>query len=149
MSNEKILPQSSRALRNPIVYKIITALTVIILAIGIYYLGDQNGSKRQKKISESKQQVVSSSLPQISTVVSRRWSAVGAVEEVSDRSIKVINSKGDFIESFITKATVITGTDGKITELKAVKKGSRIIAIGTKDEKDQNILTATRIRIQR
>ena len=76
-----------------------------------------------------------------------RWSAIGTVQEVSDKVIKVKNSKGDVQEAQITKDTIITDKTAKKTDIKAVAKDQKVIISGTKDDKGK--LTALRIRIEK
>ncbi len=137
-----------RKLKNPLSRKATLILSIVVgvaaLLGAVYYLGFTNGENKQKAVA--KKTLISPSASNAST--SRRWSAIGSVTDISEKQIKIKDSRGQEQTAVINKDTVITGADGKKTDFTAIKKDSRVIGTGTKNEKG-NTLTATRIRIQK
>ena len=121
-------------------------LMVIIAAVLIlvaYLVGVQNGEDKSKKSAKAGLSDISR---QSSEALSNRWTSVGTVQEVSDATIKVKDSRGETKDAKITKDTNIVDRKGTKLAAKDIKKNQRVIVSGTKD--DKNNLTATRIRIQ-
>lgn len=123
-----------------LVTKIILGLIVVAILLGVYKLGVNNGKDQKANQSPA------SRLQSAANSASKRWSQIGTVTEVTDSKIKIKDSKGEE-EALVNGETVVTGSDGKKADIKAVKKDQRVVATGTKD--DKGVQTATRIRIQK
>ena len=126
--------------------KMIIALLAVLLVFGIYKLGDRNGANREKTSKTN-----GSSFSSASTAnrnASRRWSSIGTITDVNDKTIKVKDARGKEQTASFTKDTIVTSSDGKQTDAKALKKDQKVIVTGDKDEKGNN-LTVSRIRIQK
>ena len=78
----------------------------------------------------------------------RRWSAIATITAVDAKKISFKDSAGKDQTSNFTKETLVMGSDGKKTDIKALKKDQKIIISGDKDQKGEN-RTVTRIRIQK
>lgn len=129
-------------LSKPVIY----TLVVLLLLGGTFVAGMNYGENKQKKHQTKSLADLSKSSP--SAALQNRWTSVGTVQEVSDSKIKVKDSRNETKEASITKDTIIVDRKGTKLTAKDIKKDQRVIVSGTKDEKDKNKLTATRIRIQ-
>lgn len=116
----------------------------VIFVIGVYFLGVHQGQKKAKPSTQSPASLDRAN----AAATSNRWTSVGTVQEVSDSSIKVKDSRDEVKQAAITKDTKIVNRKGEQLKASDIKKDQRVIISGTKDEKDKNKLTATRIRLQ-
>lgn len=122
---------------------LLTIGIAIVLIVVAYMVGVQNGEDKAKKNGKAGSSDITR---QSSASMSNRWTSVGMVQEVSDRAIKVKDSRNEVKDAKITKDTSIVDRKGAKLTTKDIKKDQRVIVSGTKD--DKNTLTATRIRIQ-
>lgn len=122
---------------------VLVIVIALVLIIAAYFVGFQKGETKGKNDRSSS---LSSSSRQNGESVSNRWTSVGTVQEISDSSIKVVDSRKETKQAKITKDTTIVDRKGTKLTAKDIKKDQRVIISGTKD--DKNNLTATRIRIQ-
>ena len=132
-----------------LVVKVIVFALIAALMFGIYQTGYNNGKKQAKTISPTLPLDFRDRIqPGGGAMQSRRWSAIGTITDVNDKTIKIKDSRDKEESANFTKDTSVIGSDGKKTDVKALKKGQKIIISGEKDDKDQN-RTVTRIRIQK
>lgn len=122
---------------------VLAVIIAVVLIGAAYFIGFHNGQEDAKKNPSSSAASLSR---QNGESVSNRWTSVGTVQEVSDNSIKVVDSRKETKQAKITKDTTIVDRKGTKLTAKDIKKDQRVIISGTKD--DKNNLTATRIRIQ-
>lgn len=120
-------------------------LGVVVLVVAALFIGKAWGADRQKK-ADAKSNPFSSRTA--NTPISNRWTSVGTITTVSDSSITVKDSRGQEKVAAITKDTKIVNRKNEDLKPSDLKKDQRIIISGTKDEKDKNKLSATRIRLQ-
>lgn len=137
--------KKNRTLTLKINRDVLIILIAIVLAVVTYFIGYHNGQESDKK---GRAGSLSDMSRQNSESLSNRWTSVGTVTEISDSKIKVKDSRGDTKEAAITKDTIIVDRKGTKLATKDIKKDQRVIVSGTKDTKDKNKLTTTRIRIQ-
>lgn len=133
--------------KKPIAKKLLIVLLVIACAYGIFYLGQQSGIAKQKELDKK---LVSSSRDRSTdrpSATQNRKTFIGTVASISDKQIEVTPRTGDKAKVVITETTRITGSDGKKTDVKAIKKDQKVIVSTTKDKDGK--YTATRIRIQK
>lgn len=114
----------------------------VVLILVAYFYGVHNGRDQINK----DQKAGMSDLNRTAVATSARWTSVGTVQEVSNSSIKIVDTRKETKQVKIAKDTVVVGRTGEKISAKEIKKGQRVIVSGTTD--DKNNLTATRIRIQ-
>ena len=119
-------------------------IVVLVLAsyAAVYYVGDRRGADRQKKADESKR---SSFSRNGANTPGNRWTAIGTITDVSDKKIKIKNTKGEITEADIVSDTAITDKSGKKVDAKTLKKDQKVVASGVKEDKGNK---AQRIRLQ-
>ena len=118
------------------------ASAVIVLVV-VFFLGSAYGSRNESKTTK-----LTDPKTAASRATQNRWTSIGTVQEVSDTKIKVKDSRDEVKEATINKETKIVDRKGTTLKPSDIKKDSRVIISGTKDEKDEKKLTATRIRLQ-
>lgn len=126
--------------------RIVLVIASVLALVASYSIGYNSGKKDQKAVDDKKIKAASSLNPALPDIIKNRWSIVGTVEEVSKDSITVKNNKGLLQTATINDKTSITEKSAKKTTVDAVKKGSSVIVIGTKD--DNSKYTASMIRIK-
>lgn len=161
--SEESVPKKSRNVKNgakkaahsaksfakkPIAKKLLIVLLVVVCAYGIFYAGQQSGAKKQK--AEDAKAVATSTKTSSSrsrTSMSRK-TFIGTVASITDQVIEISPRTGDKTKVTINSETRITGSDGKKSDIQAIKKDQKVIVSTTKDKEGKSY-TATRIRIQR
>lgn len=128
--------------------RIITTLALVTLLTGVFYAGDHHGAKRQKSYDDKHQRMTPAAKlnPLSASAATNRWSAVGTIQELTDKSLKVKSYNGGTQEAMINKKTSIIDKAAKKVGPESLQKDSKIIISGTKDDKGK--LTATFIRLQ-
>lgn len=130
--------------------KVNRKLFLVLLAVAVllvtFFIGKSYGVSQQKEADKKNNPLTSRTNGNSS--VSNRWTSVGTVIEVSDKSIKIKDSRDQEKTASITKETKIVNRKGESLSAKDLKKDQKVIVSGTKDEKDEKKLTATRIRLQ-
>ncbi len=131
-------------LSKPVIYALVSVIVLLVTFIaGVNYGENRQANHKTSESSDGRGRSNS-----LSSAAQSRWTSVGTVQEVSEKQIKVKDSRNETKEAAITKDTVIVDRKGTKLSAKEIKKDQRVIISGTKDEKDKNKLTATRIRIQ-
>jgi hypothetical protein len=131
-----------------LIVKLIIAGAIILVLFGVYTLGTKNGKENAKTSVSSSSAGNRDSMLNGSNSPLRRWSAIATITEVSDKKLSFKDSAGKEQKASFTKETAFLGSDGKKTDVKALKKDQKVIISGEKDEKGEN-RTVTRIRIQK
>ncbi len=124
-------------------------IIVVVSALALitsYSVGYSRGKTYQKTVDDTKIKASSANGATMPEIIRNRWSIVGTVESVSSDSITVKNNKGLVQTAKVDNKTSITDKNAKKTTIGAVKKGSSVIVIGTKD--DNSKYTATMVRIK-
>lgn len=137
-------PKKNRTVTLKINRDILVIIIAAVLVIAAYFVGVHNGREQAKKDRTSSLSNLERGNNPASA--SNRWTSVGTVQEASDNSIKVVDSRKETKQAKITKDTTIVDRKGTKLAAKDIKKDQRVIISGTKDDKGN--LTATRIRIQ-
>jgi hypothetical protein len=125
---------------------ILSVVIAIALLATAYSVGYKTGAKNQKASDAKKQKAATSQSSELPDFIKNRWSIVGTVEEVSGKSITVKNNKGLVQTASINNNTKVSEKSTNKTTIQAVKKGSSVIVIGSKD--DNNNFTASMVRIK-
>lgn len=131
-----------------LIVKVIIAAAVLLLLFGVYTLGMNNGKDDAKKTGPSSNAGYRDSMMNGSNSPLRRWSAIATITDVNDKKLSFKDSAGKEQTATFTKETVFLGSDGKKTDVKALKKDQKVIISGEKDEKGENRIV-TRIRLQK
>lgn len=118
--------------------KFLMILAAVVVLAGTFYAGSVYGASQEKKDSKSASSADA-------TTRSSRWTTVGTVVEVTDKKIKVKDSRDQEKEATVSDDTQITDRKGNKLTIGDIKKDQRVIVSG---EKDGNNLKATRIRLQ-
>lgn len=122
------------------------ALVMIITSVAMYNLGYSKGTKDQKIAEANKLSQAAKVAAGLPGILENRWSVVGTVENISADSISVKNNKGSVQEAALNSDTEITLKPSRKTDVSSIKKGAKVIVLGTKG--DDGKVTATMIRIQ-
>lgn len=131
-----------------LIVKVMITAAVLLLLFGVYTLGMNNGKEDAKKIVPPSSAGYRESMMNGSNSPLRRWSAIATITEVNDKKLSFKDSTGKEQTASFTKETVFLGSDGKKTDVKALKKDQKVIISGDKDEKGEN-RTVSRIRLQK
>ena len=125
---------------------LISVLISIGTLLGVYIIGYNNGIKNQKDNVGKVVNKPKDPIENMPDMVKNRWSIVGTVESVSVSSITVKNNKGLVQTASINDKSSVTDNTTNKTTVSAIKKGSSVIVVGTKD--DNGKYTASMIRIK-
>ncbi|MCX6727556.1 MAG: hypothetical protein NTX11_01960 [Candidatus Saccharibacteria bacterium] len=131
-----------------LIVKLIIAAAILLVLFGVYTLGTNNGKKNAKTTLPTPVAGYRDSMMNGSNTPIRRWSAIATITAVDAKKISFKDSAGKDQTANFTKETLVMGSDGKKTDIKALKKDQKIIISGDKDQKGEN-RTVTRIRIQK
>ena len=125
---------------------VLSALLFLAAIFSVYTFGYSNGVRSRTVDKNSKPSQPANMEASLSGIITNNWSAVGTVQDISDKFIKVKNNKGVVQEAELTSDTQITLKSTKKTDLKNISKGKNVIVLGTQD--DDGKVTAKMVRLQ-
>ncbi len=131
-----------------LIVKLIIAGAILLVLFGVYMLGTKNGKENAYTRVSSSNSGNRDAMSSGSSSPLRRWTAIATIIDVNDKKLSFKDSAGKEQTATFTKESVFLGSDGKKTDVKALKKDQKVIISGNKDEKGEN-RTVTRIRIQK
>lgn len=121
------------------------AIGVVVLVVAALFVGKSWGTSSQKKANEKANPFANRSTER---AITNRFTSVGKVTAISDKSITVKDARDQEKTATVNGDTKIVDRKGKPVKVGDIAKDARVIMSGTKDEKDDKKLTATRIRLQ-
>ena len=138
-TNQKSLSNRFKRAKIPLRYVVAVAIAAGLL-YGTYSIGESRGRKAEKARTTNVS-TKSASVPD------NHWALSGTVQNVTDKSFEIKDSKGSIKLVEIKKSTVITNLKNDKVDKSALQNNLKIIATGVKDTQDN--YTAQRIRVSK